>query len=108
MPAHRGGRAGTLGVRIVCTPSGCLPVFVGMMRFTHPLNQHEVKVRAPWFWMLLFGPLYLAAHDAWSQAFITLVVTVATAGLSWVIYPFFAGRIVRKAYLRKGWQPRTV
>jgi hypothetical protein len=76
-----------------------------MMRFTNPLNEHVVTVRAPWLWTLLFGPLYMAFHEAWGQALVSFVVACVTVGLSWVIYPFFARRIVRNAYLRKGWRP---
>jgi hypothetical protein len=74
------------------------------MQFAHPLNRYVVKVRVPWLWTLVFGPLYLAFHEAWGQALISFVVACATVGLSWVVYPFFARRIVRNAYLRKGWQ----
>ena len=75
-----------------------------MLQFAHPMNDHVVKVRAPWLWTLLFGPLYLAFHEAWGPALISFVVMCATVGLSWIVYPFFARAIVRNAYLRKGWQ----
>jgi hypothetical protein len=75
-----------------------------MMQFTHPLNQHRATVRAPRFWTLLFGPLYFASHGAWGQALISFVMAVCTVGVSWLVYPFFAPRIVRSAYLTQGWQ----
>ena len=74
------------------------------MQFAHPLNHHVVRVRTPWLWTFLFGPLYLAFHEAWGHAIVSFVVACATVGLSWVVYPFFARGIVRNAYLRKGWQ----
>ena len=75
-----------------------------MMQFSHPLNEHTVTVRAPRFWTLLFGPLYLAYQGAWAQALISTVVFVVTAGVSWLVYPVFAPGIVRAAYLQKGWR----
>lgn len=78
-----------------------------MMQFSHPLNEHTVRVKAPRFWTLLFGPLYLAYQGAWAQALISSVVVVATGGVSWLVYPFFARGIVRTAYLDRGWRQGT-
>jgi hypothetical protein len=75
-----------------------------MMQFSHPLNQHTVRVRAPRLWTLLFGPLYLAYQGAWSQALISTLVALVSGGVSWLVYPFFAPRIVRTAYLHQGWR----
>lgn len=75
-----------------------------MMQFAHPLNGHVATVRAPRLWMFLFGPLYLASHGVWGQAVISFVVALCTAGLSWLVYPFFAPRILRSSYLRNGWR----
>lgn len=73
------------------------------MTFRHPSNGHTVTVRHPFFWCLLFGGFYLMKHDAWSAACIALGVSVLTGGLAWLIYPFFAHRILRNSYLRRGW-----
>ena len=75
-----------------------------MMQFSHPLNEHTVTVRAPRFWTLAFGPLYLAYQGAWAQALISTIVFIVTAGVSWLVYPFFAPGIVRAAYLQTGWR----
>ena len=58
----------------------------------------------PTFWLtLVFGCFYLAYREAWLHAAIALVLALVTSGLSWLIYPFFAYRIVVDSYRRKGW-----
>ena len=74
-----------------------------MMTFTRPSNGFTVRIQAPRFWTFLFGPLYFAVHGVWSHAFISFVVAVFTAGLSWLVYPWFAPSILERAYLRDGW-----
>jgi ACR3 family arsenite efflux pump ArsB len=71
--------------------------------FRNPANGHTVVISKPGLWSLLFGPLYFVRHDAWAQALIAFVVAVVTMGLAWLVYPFYAGRIVRNAYRRRGW-----
>jgi hypothetical protein len=53
---------------------------------------------------LLFGPFYFAIKGIWSHAIISFVLACATVGISWLIYPFWAKRIVEASYLRRGWQ----
>lgn len=74
------------------------------MKFRNPLNGYEEKARCPWLWCLMFGSLYFAVRGIWSHAVISLVFAVTTGGVSWIIYPFFASGIVRKNYLRRGWE----
>ena len=52
---------------------------------------------------MLFGCIYFAAKGVWTHAVAGLILAIATGGISWVIYPFFAGKIMRTHYLRKGW-----
>lgn len=78
-----------------------------MMTFTRPSNGFTVRLRAPRFWTFLFGPLYFAAHGVWSHAFISFVAALFTAGLSWLVYPWFAPHILERAYLRNGWRAKT-
>ena len=73
------------------------------MRFKNPVNNYEETVSAPWVWCILFGPLYFAVEGAWAHFFVSIIFAIFTAGLSWLIYPFFAYDIVKESYLRKGW-----
>ncbi len=56
-----------------------------------------------WLWVLLFGFVYFAVKGVWTHAIAGLVLAFLTFGISWLIYPFFAGSIMRTNYLRKGW-----
>jgi hypothetical protein len=73
------------------------------MRFQNPNNGYVETVSAPGLWCLLFGPFYFASKGAWSHALISAVIAVFTCGLSWLIYPFFAGKAIERQYLRSGW-----
>lgn len=73
------------------------------MSFKHPMNGYVVHVRHSFLWCLIFGCFYLAKHGAWAAAFISFGAAIFTAGISWLIVPFFSKRIVRHAYLSKGW-----
>jgi len=55
----------------------------------------------PALWSLIFGFLYFANHRAWFHSFISLILIVPTSGISWLIYPFFAKKIVRNAYIKR-------
>jgi hypothetical protein len=58
----------------------------------------------PTFWLtLFFGCFYLAYREVWLHAAIALALAVVTSGLSWLIYPFFAYRLIVDSYQRKGW-----
>ena len=72
-------------------------------RFRNPANSYEEEVGSAGLWCLLFGCFYLAAKGAWGPAVIAFFLAVFTGGFSWLIYPFFARRIVEAAYLRRGW-----
>lgn len=57
----------------------------------------------PFLWCLLFGFIYFIYKGIWTHAVISLLLAIVTAGVSWIIYPFFASEIVRNKYLRDGW-----
>lgn len=38
-----------------------------------------------------------------THAVAALLAALVTGGLFWIVYPFFAARIMRTHYLRKGW-----
>lgn len=73
------------------------------MTFMNPANGYREEADTAWLWTLLFGSLYFAVKGIWSHAVVSLILAVVTAGLSWLVYPFFAAGIVRAHYLRQGW-----
>jgi hypothetical protein len=100
--------------RIVC--SNCFKVYDNINRpdsmrtsdneltFTNPLNGYTETSSCPWFWTLLFGPLYFAAKGVWTHFIAGILLGLMTCGLSWFVYPFFANGIIRNYYLRRGWR----
>ncbi len=72
--------------------------------FMNPANGHVEQINNAWAWVLIFGCIYFAAKGVWTHAVAALLAAVATGGLSWLVYPFFAKRIMRTHYLRKGWR----
>lgn len=77
------------------------------MTFENPANQYRETASAPWAWTLLFGCFYFAAKGIWRHAIIGFFAAIFTVGISWLIYPFLAGGIVRADYLRRGWREVT-
>ena len=73
------------------------------MQFRNPVNGYVETASAPAFWCLLFGPLYFLSKAVVFHAAMSFVAALMTFGLSWFIYPFFAGSAVRSAYMRAGW-----
>lgn len=72
-------------------------------RFRNPANGYEEDLKYAWLWCLLFGPFYFILKGSWAHALIFTVIAIATFLISWLIYPFFAEKIVKKIYLRRGW-----
>lgn len=77
-----------------------------MTTFVNPSNGYTEKggTGFSWLWMLLFGPIFLAVKGCWRHVFIYFILVPSTLGIAWLIYPFFAHRIVDNAYRRQGWQ----
>ncbi|MGD9724777.1 MAG: hypothetical protein AB7M05_08615 [Alphaproteobacteria bacterium] len=73
------------------------------VRFRNPANGYEEEISNAGLWCLLFGCVYFAVKGVWTHAVAAFVLAVLTVGLSWLIYPFFARRILETHYLRKGW-----
>lgn len=73
------------------------------MKFKNPSNGYIEEVSSmSWLWVLLFGTIYFAVKGVWTHALVSFVFAVITAGVSWLIYPFFTSGIMRKHYLKKG------
>lgn len=74
------------------------------MKFKNPANGYIKEVSSlAWLWTLLFGIIYFAVKGVWTHVFVGLFLAIITAGISWLIYPFFAKSILRNHYLEKGW-----
>ena len=74
------------------------------MVFENPQNSYTEQVDKAWLWCLLFGTFYFIYKGVWVHAAISFGMALMTSGLSWLIYPFFADKAIRKAYLQKGWK----
>lgn len=73
--------------------------------FENPDNGYVVQVStSDAFLVLLFGSLYFAAKGVWSHAIVSLIVAIATIGISWLVYPFFTRSIMEDHYLKMGWR----
>jgi hypothetical protein len=79
--------------------------------FMDPLTgeRESVPLLAP-LWVLLFGFIYLARKGAWGHAYAYvfagfILIPVNLFWLPILVYPFFAYRILKKRYLKKGWIP---
>lgn len=75
------------------------------MKFKNTNNNYVEDSGTPFLWCLLFGGLYFAYKGIWTHAVVGICLALLTAGISWLLYPFFAKEIVRKHYLSKGWVP---
>lgn len=73
------------------------------MRFENPANGYVEKVALAPLWCLLFGCVYFAVKAVWTHAVASLLLAFCTAGISWLLYPFFATQIMKTHYLRRGW-----
>lgn len=77
------------------------------MKFKNIDNNYTEDSPCPWVWTLLFGWMYFAYKRAYLMAFIWILTVVPTIGVAALIFPFFANRIIRQAYLRNGWTELT-
>jgi hypothetical protein len=73
------------------------------MKFKNAQTGYVEECSHPWLWTLLFGSFYFAFKGDWIQTFISAFIALLTSGLSWLVYPFFAKKIIRRNYLLKGW-----
>ena len=73
------------------------------MKFVNRTNNYVEEASLPWLWTLLFGPFYFAVKGIWTHCFVGLILAILTYGISWIAYAFFAGYIVKRHYLRRGW-----
>lgn len=77
-----------------------------MTTFRNPANDFTQTVNGTTAFLgcLFFGPLFFVSKNAWKHAVISAFAAPMTFGLSWIIYPFFAHRLIEHAFLERGWQ----
>lgn len=77
------------------------------MKFRNPANNYILSGSGSlsWLWCLLFGPLYFLFKGNIVHALLSLVLAIATSGVSIFLYPFFVYQINDDYFLRKGWIP---
>ena len=78
----------------------------GRALFRNPLDgRNRVVAPLPTFLgCLLLGPVYFLIVGHRRHALRSVVLLAATLGLSQVIYPFYAPRIMRALYFERGWK----
>ncbi|MDY2631644.1 DUF2628 domain-containing protein [Clostridium sp.] len=64
----------------------------------------QVKVGFSWtmFFFGFFVPLF---RGDWMYMIITLLASVVTAGISWLVFPFIYNKLYINNLLKKGWKP---
>ena len=79
------------------------------MRFQNPANGPiEEFGEATWLWVLVGGPFYLAYKQIWLHAVIAAVLSLLSAGLSWLLlYPLIIKWVIRSHYTKLGWKEIT-
>jgi hypothetical protein len=68
-----------------------------------PDGQKEIVLDKVFMWTLLMGPFYFAYLNVWDSAIVSGLLALISGGLSVLIYPFFAEKIIIAAYIKKGW-----
>ncbi len=77
-------------------------------KFENPSNNYTEEVPdLAWLWTLLLGTIYFGVKGVWPHVFISIILAIVTGGLSWLIYPFFARKVIEGSYRKKGWKEVT-
>lgn len=63
-----------------------------------------VKVGFSWT-MLLFGFFVPLVRGDWKWAILSLALSFITAGICWIVLPFFYNKFYIKGLIEKGWLP---
>lgn len=71
--------------------------------FKHPRTGRTVDVGAAPVSAALFGFLYFAKHRVWKHFWGELLLAPLTGGISWLVYPIYAERIMRQALISRDW-----
>jgi len=68
-----------------------------------PTGNKEIDLRNVFLRTLFFGPFYFAYLGIWDSAVVSGILAVCSGGISVLIYPFFAEKIIVQVYQKKGW-----
>ena len=76
------------------------------MKFKNVQNNYTENVSSPlsWLWVLLLRPIYWAVQGVWRHAVVHLILAIITFDIAHLIYPFLTYSILRKHYLKLGWE----
>ena len=86
----------------VVSPAHAVPL-QDAIRFASSTGQIKDITNAPGY-VLLGGPVYFAVNGVWSHTAASMILAIVTAGLSWLVYPFFAKRVMREYLVAHGWK----
>lgn len=69
------------------------------LRLKNPANGYVEEARLPFLWSLLFGVFYYAAKGLWLAAILAVLFPPL-----WLVFPFCTRGMLRRHYLRQGWE----
>jgi hypothetical protein len=73
-------------------------------RLYHPINGSIEEIREGFsWWCLIFGFLWYLYKGVWGWGIIALILALPTAGISWLVFPFFANEHHAKDLLKRGY-----
>ena len=77
-----------------------------VQKFKNPQNNYveEVTGYFTWLWAFLIPPLYFLIKGMWKHALLSLIFQLITLSLASFVYAFIVYGLVRKHYLRLGWE----
>ena len=74
------------------------------IKLISPAGTREEDVTYAFWWTLFLGPFYFGYHRIWDHAILSMLLGILTSGISVLIYPFFAEKIIMDHYLKSGWK----
>ena len=69
----------------------------------HPTNNYKVIVSSATLWCFLFGCFYFMYKGVWGPAILAFFLAIFTCGISWLIFPFFAEKLIIDHYMKQGY-----
>ena len=64
----------------------------------------SAKFLSPAFYAFIFGGFYLLFHKMWGLGIVLVILTILTSGVSNLLYPFFAKKMIVQHYLKDGFE----
>jgi|TARA_B110000259_G_C13920801_1_gene364722 hypothetical protein len=71
--------------------------------FKHQQTNNVEVINGAFLPTLILGPIFFAARGVWIHSLLSLILSLVTFGISWLIYPFMANNILRSHYVNNGW-----